>query len=369
MKLRTLFLLTGAALIAALPIMAQDATEEATGEAAGEYTVNVSSNDALGDFFVGPNGMTLYTFDPDTVNTSNCSGKCLENWPALTVESADAVTADEEIYGTFGTITRADDNTLQVTYNGLPLYYWAHDKVPGDTTGQAVGKVWWVASPATVSVLNTEAAGHFLVGPNGMTVYLFSKDAPGVSNCADKCAEAWPPVTVDADEAEDLLKGANVGGTLGTIERADGTVQVTYNEWPLYYFAKDAAIGDTTGDKVGGVWFVIHPETVVTSSTDAIPAFLTAANGFTLYTFANDTAGVSNCADDCAKAWPPFTVASADNLSAGVGVTGKLGSITRADGKIQVTYNDMPLYYFAKDAAAGDTTGDKVGGVWNVALP
>jgi len=226
-----------------------------------------------------------------------------------------------------------------------------------------------VASPAAVSVMHTEAAGHFLVAANGMTLYLFTKDAAGVSNCADKCAQAWPPYTVDADEADALLKGANVGGTLGTIKRADETLQVTYNEWPLYFFQSDKAIGDTTGDKVGGVWFMIHPETLVTSSTDAIPAFLTAANGFSLYTFANDAAGVSNCADDCAKAWPPFTVASADNLSVGMGMTGKIGTITRADGKIQVTYNDMPLYYFASDAAAGDTTGDKVGGVWNVVLP
>ncbi|MFN8565845.1 MAG: hypothetical protein U0703_30365, partial [Anaerolineae bacterium] len=112
-KLRGLLILVCLLLVAA-PIFAQDM----------EYTVNLASSDA-GQYMVGPNGMTLYTFDHDTLDASNCSGRCLENWPALTVDSADALTADEAIPGEFGTITRADDNTIQVTYNGQPLYYWA----------------------------------------------------------------------------------------------------------------------------------------------------------------------------------------------------------------------------------------------------
>jgi len=363
--LRKLVLLSIAALAVAVPAMAQDATAEPESM---EYTINLSGSDALGPFFVGPNGMTLYTFDHDTVNKSNCSGKCLENWPALTVESADALTADEEITGTWNTITREDDGTLQVTYNGMPLYYWAHDKAVGDTTGQAVGKVWWVASPATVSVNTNETLGHYLVSNTGMTLYLFAKDEPGVSNCADKCLAAWPAYTVES--ADDLLNGANAGGELGTITRADdGTLQVTYNGWPLYYFAKDAAVGDTTGQGVGDVWWVVKPETLLASSSDTIDSFLTDANGYTLYTFSKDTAGVSNCADDCATNWPPLTVASADSIVPGVGVEGEVATIERADGKLQVTYNGMPLYYFAKDVAAGDTNSDKVGYVWFAAVP
>jgi len=346
-----------------IPTLAQDATAEAT----FENTVNISSSDTMGNFLVGPNGMTLYTFDRDTLNTSNCTGGCLENWPALTVESADAITADESLVGAWGTFTR-DDGSLQVTYNGWPLYYWAHDAAAGDMTGQAVGKVWWVAAPATVGLVPTEM-GPVLASSTGMTLYLFANDEAGVSNCADACAENWPPYTVES--ADELVAGAGVGGTLGTIERADGSLQVTYNEWPLYYWAKDAAVGDTTGHNVGDVWFAVAPETLVTAeSADAeIGTYLTDAHGFTLYTFANDEAGVSNCADACAENWPPFTIADVEKLSEGVGVVGEVATIERADGKLQVTYNGMPLYYWAKDAAAGDTTGHNVGDVWFAAKP
>src|SRR5947207_57376 len=106
-----------------IPVLAQDAP-----------TVGLSSSDELGNYFVGPNGMTLYIFTPDPLDQSVCSGPCLEHWPALTVDSADAVTAADGIPGELGTITREDDGTIQVTYNGLPLYYWYRDENPGDTT-------------------------------------------------------------------------------------------------------------------------------------------------------------------------------------------------------------------------------------------
>jgi Uncharacterized protein conserved in bacteria len=87
----------------------------------------------------------------------------------------------------------------------------------------------------------------------------------------------------------------------------------------------------------------------------------------TLYMFTKDTAGVSNCAGGCLTAWPPLVATG--NLVAGPGVTGKLGFITRADGTKQVTYNDMPLYYWASDMKPGDMTGQGVGGVWFMVPP
>jgi len=355
-----MFLLLVASLSFAIPAMAQDATAEAT----FDNVVNVSSSEELGEFFVDANGMTLYTFDRDTLNTSNCSGRCLENWPALTVESADAITADESIGGTWGTFTR-DDGALQVTYNGWPLYTWVNDAAPGDTTGQAVGKVWWVASPATVMLVPSEL-GPVLAAENGMTLYLFTNDEPGVSNCADQCATNWPPYTVES--ADDLLKGSGIGGTLGTIERADGALQVTYNDWPLYFWKDDVAVGDTTGHEVGDVWFVINPETVVAAESEELGAYLTDANGFTLYTFANDEAGVSNCADTCLENWPAFT-AGATPVYGGVGVEGELATIDRGDGVMQVTYNGMPLYYYTPDTQPGDVKGNGVGGNWAIVAP
>ena len=84
----------------------------------------------------GSNGMTVYTFSSDTADSgkSECSGGCLTKWPALSVPAGSAPTAGTGVTGKLGTITR-DDGTLQVTYNGLPLYFYAGDKTPGDTNG------------------------------------------------------------------------------------------------------------------------------------------------------------------------------------------------------------------------------------------
>ena len=95
---------------------------------------------------------------------------------------------------------------------------------------------------------------------------------------------------------------------------------------------------------------------------------LVTTDGKTLYTFAIDTPGVSNCTDGgCIANWPPYTVGA--QPTAGSGVSGKLSTITRSDGSKQVTYNGSPLYSFAFDKNAGEATGDGLsdfGGIWHV---
>jgi predicted lipoprotein with Yx(FWY)xxD motif len=111
------------------------------------------------------------------------------------------------------------------------------------------------SSGATVSLGQNGTLGSFLVDDKGMTLYLFTKDTPNTSVCYDKCATAWPPL---------LTTGAPVAGEgldaskLGTATRTDGSIQVTYNGWPLYYYQKDKAAGDVTGQDVGGVWYVVN---------------------------------------------------------------------------------------------------------------
>ena len=88
------------------------------------------------------------------------------------------------------------------------------------------------------------------------------------------------------------------------------------------------------------------------------------AKMMTLYTFAKDTAGVSNCNDNCAKNWPPL-MAAADAKPMGDWTV-----VTRQDGSKQWAHKGMPLYSWVKDAKPGDTTGDGVGnGAWKVAVP
>ena len=100
---------------------------------------------------------------------------------------------------------------------------------------------------------------------------------------------------------------------------------------------------------------------VVTADSD-LGTILTDAAGETIYFFANDTEGTSNCEGDCLANWPP--VEAEDSPAAGEGVTAELGTIERSDGTRQLTVNGFPAYYFAADAAAGDVNGQGVGGVW-----
>jgi len=330
-------------------------------------TVQMGGSDELGPFLVGPNGMTLYLFTNDTPGVSNCSGDCLAKWPALTVQEGEQPTLAAGIPGRLSVIQRADDSTYQVLYNGMPLYYWVNDAQPGDATGQNVGEVWFVVKPADVSLGGNDALGPFLVGPNGMTLYLFTNDTPGVSNCSGDCLAKWPALTVGAGQEPTLQPG--LAGTLGTITRDDGTLQVTYNDMPLYYWVNDAQPGDATGQNVGEVWFVIQPATVSVGGNDALGKFLVGPDGMTLYIFTNDTPGVSNCSGDCLVKWPALLVPEGQQPTAGEGVTGNLGTIERDDGAYQVTYNDMPLYYWFNDMVPGDATGQNVGGVWFVVNP
>jgi len=112
------------------------------------------------------------------------------------------------------------------------------------------------SGPALVNSSQNAALGSFLVDSKGMTLYIFTNDKPGQSNCSGGCATNWPPFLTD---------GAPTAGTgvtdamLGTLTRSDGTTQVTYNGWPLYYFAGDSAAGDTNGEGKGNSWYVMTP--------------------------------------------------------------------------------------------------------------
>jgi predicted lipoprotein with Yx(FWY)xxD motif len=99
---------------------------------------------------------------------------------------------------------------------------------------------------------------------------------------------------------------------------------------------------------------------VAAVSSPTFGMVLTGPNGLTLYTHAGDSATSSTCTGGCATAWPPL--AATGQPTAGAGVTGQLGTITRGDGTTQVTYAGMPLYYWQGDKKAGDVTGDGVDG-------
>jgi predicted lipoprotein with Yx(FWY)xxD motif len=99
--------------------------------------------------------------------------------------------------------------------------------------------------------------GEIVVDADGMTVYMFDNDTQGgdASTCEGQCAANWPAVTTDSDDP--AVEG--VTGEVGTITGVDGETQVTLNGWPLYHYAGDSAAGDTNGQGVNGVWWVLTP--------------------------------------------------------------------------------------------------------------
>lgn len=115
-----------------------------TAALADHHTVMVAKNEKLGSHLADEKGMTLYVFKKDSPGKSACAGDCVAKWP-LYYRDGVAVSGSLKA-GDFGTITR-EDGQKQTTYKGLPLYYFAADKAPGDTNGQGVKDVWYVVAP------------------------------------------------------------------------------------------------------------------------------------------------------------------------------------------------------------------------------
>jgi predicted lipoprotein with Yx(FWY)xxD motif len=97
--------------------------------------------------------------------------------------------------------------------------------------------------------------GLILASPHGLTVYYYSKDVKGsgVSECTGSCIEAWPPVIAPVR----LPAGYTLPGKIGFIVRPNGQHQVTVDGMPIYRYIGDKAPGQTNGQGVGGVWWVI----------------------------------------------------------------------------------------------------------------
>lgn len=229
------------------------------------------------NYLVNTGGMSLYTFDKDALNKSNCDAKCQEIWPLF--EGANSGSEDIKVL----------EGTDHLAYRKHPLYYFAQDKVPGDVLGNNVKQVWHLVHAAAgttdgqTSLSSTAVKQTFLTDKNGMALYTFDKDSANVSRCTGKqdtkplnsCEARWPVFY-----ASDLgtLPAGTKASDFGTIDRpadtlkgADGkalaTKQTTYKGLPLYYWFKDDKAGDVTGDWVSGVWHLVELHADNTDST------------------------------------------------------------------------------------------------------
>lgn len=362
----------------------------------GLVNVLLSSNAVTSVATQDRDGMTLYVFDNDTTGSSSCvSEGCITAWPPLLADAN--VTAEAPL----SIITR-DDGNLQWALRGKPLYFYVDDVAPGDTVGEGVAGTWHaaVSQPTALSTaINDDGAyftanGEVLVGipetetstdsfvatrldRTNYTLYTYSLDTYNVSTCTDFCLTTWPPLLADA---QDIAKPP-----YSIIEREmnsnGGTaLQWAYHGMPLYFSSTDDA-GSTSGQNNSRwnltrpmPWVVTDSErgSILSASGLVLSAEPDSANdevtqslgkdGFTLYTWDNDTAGQSSvCNDDCLTSWPALMAHEGAEAKA------PFSLIARADtNQMQWALDGMPLYFFANDTAAGDINGDEVNN-WHIA--
>lgn len=122
------------------------------------------------------------------------------------------------------------------------------EESPGAGTPVPVGGV----------AVSLSADGTYLVGPSGLSMYVFDQDSPSHTACSSGgCAGAWPALTVA--QGETPTAGDGVTGTLTTFDRGGGVMQVQYNDRPLYFYSGDGGPGETNGDGINDVWHLATP--------------------------------------------------------------------------------------------------------------
>lgn len=130
--------------------------------------------------------------------------------------------------------------------------------------------------------------------------------------------------------------------------------------------ATTAPVSQTSNESVPPTSAAVPSNNIYTTRTDPAKGdYLADFQGMTLYTYDKDTSGVSNCSGACLAAWPAYSSGATAQGQFPANIT----VITRSDGSMQFAWKGMPLYYFAKDKAPGDVTGDGVGGVWHLVKP
>lgn len=155
--------------------------------------------------------------------------------------------------------TRTVMGLVVATMLALALAFGAYASAQDDNA-ESTDSTATTATPVTaISVANSADYGDYLTDAAGNAMYIYLNDTNGVSNCTGDCATNWPAVTVDANLDPSTLSPDLDASKLGTIQRDDGSMQLTYNGWPLYYYAADAAAGEVTGQGMGDVWYLVTP--------------------------------------------------------------------------------------------------------------
>ncbi len=233
-----------------------------------------------------------------------------------------------------------------------------------------------------ISLSTSATLGSYLSDKSGRSLYFFATDANGQSSCTGGCEALWPVFFVDNLTADKIGTGLTLSD-FGSITTASNKKQLTYKGWPLYYYAPVSAsdgyggggvntleaAGKTTGDGIGGTWFIAKPDysiMIVSSQLkghdgknyksdytvgDGLTTYFTDAKGLTLYTFKNDNFKKNNfTAADFSNngVWPIYET---DKIVVPSILDKSKFSVITVFGKSQLVYNGWPLYYFGQDAS------------------
>ncbi len=248
-----------------------------------------STSATIGKHLVDKDGKTLYYFANDVNGASSCTGGCLTNWQVFNADSTTTTFTDGLLASDFKNITTAA-GVKQTAYKGWPLYYYAPAGVAeaaGQTTGEGVGNVWFVAKPnysitvanyqltgtTGVNYLSTYAPGdgrtNYLCDEKGNTLYFFTRDSAFKNKYtrADFSNNATWPIY----EMENITVPSTFDKSLFVVITVNGTKkQLTYKGWPLYFYGPDALVrGANKGinipatQPVGSVWPVATKDAVL----------------------------------------------------------------------------------------------------------
>ncbi|MFJ7271046.1 SCO0930 family lipoprotein [Streptomyces sp. NPDC099050] len=266
-----------------------DADGEAEAEAEADLTpagkLSVREIPGVGSVVTDAAGAALYRFDKDSAQPprSTCEDACATLWPAVPADGAQAPAGTDAAL--LGSVDRPD-GTRQLTLAGWPVYRYAKDTRPGEAKGEGVGGTWHAlaadgkkaadaaeaegageaeeAGPAEgagkesapLSAVDDAKLGKLMVDARGRTLYRFGKDSawPMKFGCLDSCLNTWKPAApVEREKAVGIA-----AGLVGSVERPDGTRQLTIDCWPVYLYTGDTAPGQTNGHGLQGLWFAVN---------------------------------------------------------------------------------------------------------------
>jgi predicted lipoprotein with Yx(FWY)xxD motif len=226
--------------------------------------------------------------------------------------------------------------------------------------------------PLFVKLATSATLGSIMTDKDGNTLYFFANDGNGANNCTGGCTTAWPNFNV-ADLAQTQLADGLVLADFSSITTPGGN-QLTFKGWPLYYYAPGGvreAPGKTTGDGVGGVWFVAKPDytimlakeqivgidnksyivapTNVYSEGTGTTTYMTDLAGRTLYSFFRDSTNINKFTKADFSNNPVWPIYETDKIVVPSTLDKTLFNSITVYGKKQLTYNGWPMYYYGAD--------------------